>query len=715
MKKIFTLAISLFLTVAAAGQHKINPAGRHALTRFKGAAAASRATTDSVPVVGMIVRMAEGSTSALLEEAGFEVSADLGQIAVVRARITDVEKIVAMPRVKSVSFGNKRRMHMNTARAISGVDEAHAGIKANESIHSFTGEGVVAGLMDGGLYPNHLNFQGRVERLWHFTSEGVSKEYSVDIEDFSTDDKQETHATHVAGIMAGGYRGTATLKSGTGQMPYYGVAPDATLAFSCGELYDTNILQGVQNIIEYAEMQGKPAAINLSLGSNSGPHDGTDDFSAALDALGQRALICVSAGNEGADDMSIEKTFTASDKSVKTILYYNNLYSYGVDGLLDIWSSDGQPLTVSIGTVNSSGTISNVTTIPTSTNGAERTVSKGVSSSYGDVYYYSGIDENNGRHNVYLYFDVARPSSGRFAITVTGREGQIVNMYFEGKTEFTDKYSPGKDALSGFTAGSPDNSISGMGCGQNVLTVGAYSTTNSWQTLGAGNGSTGEKIGAHASFSSYGHDFSGRQLPEISAPGTAIMSSFSPAYVDGGYGDDYGESADDMVASAKSSRGTDYWGPMEGTSMSCPFVTGTLALWLQADPTLTMDDVRNILRNTSTNDSYTEAAPERFGYGKINVARGLEYILGKASIGSVTADDRGVIVTSIPSGYTVTVAGASHLSARLSDLQGRCVAEATAPGNRLELNADGLSAGVYLITVTGENLNYSTKVIRQHQ
>lgn len=721
MKKIFTLVFSMLLATAAVGQSKLNPAGRHALNRYKSERVVSRGMTDSVPVTAMIVRMAEGSTPSLLEEAGYEVTADLGPIAVVRARITDADSLAAMTQVRSLSFGEKRRLLMNAARAVSGVDEAHKGISNNGSTNQFTGDGVILGLMDGGLYPNHINFENRVERLWHFSGDdGTSKEYTATtVGQFSTDDKQETHATHVAGIMGGGYRGTATFKNSTttttGPMPHYGVAPDAALAFSCGELWDPNIIQGVKNIIDYAEEQGKPAAINLSLGSNSGPHDGTDDFSVALDELGKRALISVSAGNEGADNMSIEKTFTSSDKTVKTILYYNNLYSTGVAGLLDIWSSDGRPLTVKIGTANSSGSISNETTIPTSTNDEELTLSKGVSASYGDVSYYSGVDANSGRHNVYLYFDSSRPSTGRFAITVTGAAGQTVNMYFEGYTEFTNKYNPSGSALSGYTAGTPDNSINGMGCGSNVLTVGAYSTTNSWRTLGGTSGSTSESVGAHASFSSYGHDFSGRQLPEIAAPGTAIMSSFSPAYVDGGYGDDYGESADDMVVSAKSSRGTDYWGPMEGTSMSCPFVTGTLALWLQADPTLTIDDVRDVLKNTSTTDSYTSAAPERFGYGKINAARGLEYILAKASLGTVTADGRSVSVIATSSGFDITVAGASGLSASLYDLQGRTVASASSADNRLSVNAAGLAQGIYLLKVTGDNLNYSEKVILRHQ
>lgn len=714
MKKIVTLALSLFICLSATSQSKLNPAGRHALTLYKQEAVKSRAAVP--PTVTMLVRFDEESDADVLAESGYDVVGKYGPVALVRAAITEAENLASMKQVRSISFGNKRSMRMNAARATAEVDRAHTGITSGDVTHAFTGEGVILGLMDIGINPNHINFENRVERLWHFTGDdGSSTEYdATTVANFSTDDKSETHGTHVVGIMAGGYRGNVTTHNGsstvTGAFTHYGVAPGASLALSCGVAYDANILKGVENVISYAESQGKPVAVNLSLGSNGGPQDGTDDFSVALDALGERGLICVAAGNEGADDMSIEKTFTASDKTVSTILFYNNTYASSNDGILDIWGDDGETFTVKISSISSTGALTNTVTIPTSTNGSEYQLTSGVRS--GDVYYYSGVNPNNGRYNVYLYFDNALPpSKRRFAISVTGKADHKVNIYFGGYSTFSDRYSATSNAISGYTAGTPDNSINALGCGSNVITVGAFSTTTSWRSLDGYKSSTSQTVGDYASFSSYGHDFSGRQLPEISAPGTVIMSSFSSPYIDGGYG----ESSTDMVASVKNGTTTYYWGPMQGTSMSCPFVTGTIGLWLQADPTLTVDDVREVMKKTSTTDSYTTATPERFGYGKINAAKGLEYILNKASLGTVTDDGHNVIVIPTAEGYDVTAAGASSLSASLYDLQGRCIATAHSESNHLSISADAISAGVYILKVIGENLNYSTKVVRQHQ
>lgn len=698
---------------AAFSQSKISPSGRHAIAAFQRQSAQSRAGLEA-PQTGMIVRLAEGCDVSALTDAGFEVVADLGGMAVVRAAITDAERMAEMPQVRSISFGQKRRLLMDAARSASGVDAAHNGITVAGQTTSFTGAGVILGVMDSGLDPNHVNFSGRVERLWHYKSaDGTATAYTGStVGGFSTDDAQETHGTHVTGIMAGGYRGNVTTysaSSGTGN-PYYGVAPEAALAISCGELYDANILAGVEQIISYAETQGKPVAVNLSLGSNGGPMDGTDDFSVALDRLGERGIICVAAGNEGADNISIEKTFTASDNTVKTILYYNNRLVTSNIGTLDIWASDGTALTVKIGNVSSTGTVSNETTLVTNAT-SERTITKGVKSTGGYIYYTTGVDANNGRYNANLYFDESLPSTGRFAITVSGKAGQKVNITFSGYSALSNRYNgTSGTVLSGYTTGNPDNSINSMACGKNVLSVGAYSTQTSYRSLDGTLSTSGETLGSHASFSSYGKDFFDRKLPETSAPGTVIMSSFSTPYIKAGNGDDYGESADDMVAKVTSGSSTYYWGPMEGTSMATPYVTGVMGLWLQADPTLTMADVRDVLQKTSSTDSYTQAAPDRFGYGKIDAGKGLEYILTKASIGTVTDDNRAVVVLPTASGYDITAAGASRLSARLYDLQGRTVAEAYAAGNSLSLDASGVTGGIYVLRVSGDNFSWSTKI-----
>ena len=65
---------------------------------------------------------------------------------------------------------------------------------------------------------------------------------------------------------------------------------------------------------------------------------------------------------------------------------------------------------------------------------------------------------------------------------------------------------------------------------------------------------------------------------------------------------------------------------MPNPSSPLPAHSGIIALWLQADPTLDLDDIKEVLAHTSRNDQFTAAKPIRWGYGKIDAAAGLEYI-----------------------------------------------------------------------------------------
>jgi hypothetical protein len=65
---------------------------------------------------------------------------------------------------------------------------------------------------------------------------------------------------------------------------------------------------------------------------------------------------------------------------------------------------------------------------------------------------------------------------------------------------------------------------------------------------------------------------------------------------------------------------------LSGTSMACPTVSGIIALWLEANPKLTLANVKDVLANSCDNDEFTAKNPIRWGYGKINAKKGLDYI-----------------------------------------------------------------------------------------
>lgn len=78
--------------------------------------------------------------------------------------------------------------------------------------------------------------------------------------------------------------------------------------------------------------------------------------------------------------------------------------------------------------------------------------------------------------------------------------------------------------------------------------------------------------------------------------------------------------------------------------MAAPHVAGIIALWLQANPNLTYEDVRNIIKETSHNDEYTTNIwyiPSKnviqAGAGKIDALEGLRMITNTTTIQTIDA------------------------------------------------------------------------------
>lgn len=727
-----TLIAALMCMTAASGlcQSKISVDGLTYLDNYREQQTALKTlhgTGPSETVIAVIATLCNGYTSADVEAEGFTVTTDLGESVIVTMNVEDVERFAGLDCVQSLTFGGKKSLKVDGGRAATGVDAAHKGITVNGTTRSFTGNGVIVGMFDSGLEPNHINFlddagNPRLERLWVYTGEnGYGKEYKpVSIKGFETDDKTETHGSHVAGILTGSYKGKGTYAysapSTTGyastrrtnqDIPYYGVAYGATPVFGIGTLYDPNILDGVERIVNYAKTQGKPCVVNLSLGSNVGPHDGTDDFTNALNALGRDAIIVVSSGNEGDMDMSLTKTFTNSDTSVSTFLIPYASYATTIDSPIDIWASDNSPLTVSLLAYNTN--TKTTTTIATTSKAGTTTFSTKTGLSAGSGIIYASVNAANNRYNVYIY-----PKTGilpsynyNLMIKVEGKAGQKINMYYGGYGNFSSKN------VAGVTSGSPSESINSMATADNIISVGSFVTRMAFGILSDNSLYTtwGEKTGQISTFSSYGTMPDGTKLPQVLAPGSTIISSFNRYYVEG-TGATYDEGKDSMTGKAANGMKTDYWGVMDGTSMASPFAAGVIALWLEADPTLDIDGIKDVLANSCTTDSYTGSNPAAAGYGKINAEKGLKYILtNPASIGSVT-DDAGsrLLITLTDSGFDIVMGGEARFTATMYDLQGRAVTTAEGSDARATLDTVGLTPGIYVIAVQSPNLSVTRKV-----
>ncbi|HEU5359684.1 MAG TPA: S8 family serine peptidase, partial [Candidatus Deferrimicrobiaceae bacterium] len=206
----------------------------------------------------------------------------------------------------------------------------------------YTGAGTYVGIVDSGLSDSHLDFfyngdpsQPRVSYWYRGQSySGVDTEW---------------HGTHIAGIAAGnGFRSGGL---------FTGMAPGARLLVAKTTFTTVDIVQRVSDLLSFAG--ATPAAINLSLALNVGPHDGTSGFESGIGFLAtdgvapdRRQIIAVAAGNERTDGEHFQ-TVLPPFGSVNIPL---TLEDGGLESLVDLWAdgADRYTVTATLGTESAS-------------------------------------------------------------------------------------------------------------------------------------------------------------------------------------------------------------------------------------------------------------------------------------------------------------------------------------------------------------------------
>lgn len=738
MKKLYVF-VMLGAALTAGAQNKIDFAGRLAIDGVRLLEQQGGATREGNSVMSVSAAV-EQKFNVIVEfvsddiefgDINVEIISSIGNMAVVNATASQMESIAAMPEVKQVSLGFENNSLMYKARPAGKVDAIQTGSDGLGGVQ-YTGKGVVTGLYDTGLDVNHVNFiaedgSPRTKALWTYSSSGKVNSYLTadQISKYTTEDNTESHGTHVLGIMSGSYAGPATYaviasngKSAqlvkqtdeNSSIPFYGVATEADLAVSCGPLYDGNIVSGVQKIVEYAKSQGQPCVVNLSIGSNLGPHDGTDAVAKYLAELGKDAIICIAAGNEGADNISISTV----GETIKTFIVPS---SSGKSATVQFWGSDDQPFTVKfIGYNRSTGKEAFSYTLDQNLAGksvGQKDMAGFANAFTGTATLSSNVNTANNRYNVSASVNVNGTSSMIIAgFVIEPKENQSVDGFVNGWT-FSSESMPG------FTDGNANNSINDMACGENVVVVGSFTTAATWAALMSSEKvsllsySSRPAVGTISSFSSYGKTFAGKQLPDVCAPGEGIISSYSQYYVDKVGSDAVsGYIAGEYEAPKGFFSRNSPWGLMQGTSMACPFVAGVVAAWLQADPTLTIADVQNVIAKSSTKDFFTSSKANRWGAGKIDALSGLKEVIASAGINDVTADMSDVIVTSADGRtFEIYAAGAKKLHAELFSLSGLLAAATTADGDEAVLDAASVTPGVYVLKVNTGKTSKAQKIV----
>lgn len=602
-----------------------------------------------------------------LEELGIKVRFTLGNMV---AMEVPANKLMALQKVEEISYVSADEINQNTnkkARKTTGVDLVNTTEAAVENglPDAFTGEGVVLGVIDGGIDFQHAAFCNpdgttRIKKAI-ICGEKDLEEYTGDEIATMTADSRDSHGTHTAATAGGS-------DTGNGQK---GVAPKADLIL-CGlgtSFYNSYIIDCMKRIFAYADQVGKSAVISISLGSVIGLHDGSDSMSQAIEELTEKGtrpgrVVLVSTGNAADNCQSIIKKLDNETDQLKTVLgaigfnsknqakYKTVRYCFYADDYKDFKISL-KVVNIATGELMSVGTHLRNEFNETATIELEKSVVQTAKGGLATIYYLDYVD--------FLHMD---EENLRLALVVEpGSAGQTIKMVSNNNNSEEpcfDAPNKGFDFVAaGYTKGNADLACDVASCNDAVISVGSFVTRTRWTNWQGQSyayspstfaGKEPEE-GEISFFSSYCIDDNGIARPTLIAPGQGLISAscnYDTRFFlkkEPGVPDE--EKGLEVLIGSVDLNGRKSWYHLDqGTSMSCPHAAGIVTLWMQAKPTLTVNEIREVMKETCFNDKYTtdpsmiiSGNTTQAGYGKIDCLEGLKKILGVTSIEELKAYD----------------------------------------------------------------------------
>lgn len=598
----------------------------------------------------------DGNAAEVLRQYGCKELARVGDISIAAIPLSKLGALSCGRQVKRIETGRRCSIQMDTTRLVVNAEKVYTGEGLSQS---YTGRGVVVGVQDIGFDLTHPNFysadmsQYRIKALWDQLSRDtigstlyvgrdyVGRDALLELE-HPIDGETQTHGTHTAGIAAGsGAEGDGVVS------PYRGMACGADLVLVDNAADNASLIDpkdyykftyatdalGFKYIFDYAERMHQPCVINFSEGSSQDFH-GYDQLYYELLAklIGPGRIIVSSAGNDGARNsyihknigkeragafiMGNEKRFSCTAKSKQTFTFR-----------ISVYDNVASPQIVDISTVNVCNAQDSLLT--------DSLLVGGKKYKWRVLAYPNSYDTRETAYD----FQISSPSklgdSPQVSLQVMGRDADI-ELYRMSGYMFPHSLDPVLDAGDcRYTIFSPSSS-------PDVICVGSTSyRTQFVNYLGEKKVYDSGQKGIRSSFSAMGPTLDGRIKPDVMAPGQNIISSYSTFFIN---------NPKNVNASVKSDvrhfeyNGRTYaWNANAGTSMSAPVVTGAIALWLQADPTLTPADCLEIFAMTCSHYDTSLSYPNNlYGYGQIDVAAGLREVLRRKALGINTIGQKKV-------------------------------------------------------------------------
>ncbi len=533
----------------------------------------------------------------------------IGDIVTLKVGVNNVAQINQLENVTYLEIAGKITPMVNNAVLDLRADSVHNGLNLNQS---YTGKDVIIGVTDWGFDYSHPMFYDtalnntRILAAWdQFKTSGPAPsnmsygtEYVGESELLAAQSDTActyydyaTHGSHVAGIAGGGGAGIG-LK---------GVAFDANFLFTAIHLEMGAVIDAVSWMKTTASAENKRLVVNMSWGLYYlGPLDGTSLISQAMNSFTDAGVVIVtSAGNNGNDTFHIKKDFNQDTVSTRISFYPYSSHPSMWGQSISMWGQVNHSFKSKLQVFENGVVVMETPFYNTDINPGyiDSILVLGGDTVFFNIAIDSAHPQNNTPHmrlrvkNTHANF--------RIILKSTATNGTV---HYYNVTELSNGAGNWGMPLTG---GDSHYSIGEPACAEKVITIAAHNSE-----IRIPNGTVLD--GSLASFSSEGPTIDERQKPDVSAPGVSVGSSISS----------YTTESHTAFASTTFNGRTYDFARFSGTSMSSPATAGVVALILEANPTLTPAQVKEILITTTREDSKTGSIPAtgslEWGFGKVN-------------------------------------------------------------------------------------------------
>lgn len=534
-----------------------------------------------------------GDIEAVAQKEGILVERVNEQIAILVTPLDKAKQLLQYPEIEYMEAPKNFVYNLSQSLGTSCITPVQ-----NNLPYQLKGTGVLLGIIDSGINYAHPDFRNpdgttRIVSIWDQTIKGTPPVGYIEGSEYSREKINEAlkapnqferlaivpsedtlgHGTHVAGIAGGNGRSSG----GT----IVGVAPEAEFVIvklgnpAVSNLVRTaDIMLGVRYVLEKARQKNKPIAINLSLGMNEGPHNGTALIEIYLSDAAQewKNNIMVGAGNEGVTRNHVQGKVAQGEIQTAEFQIGPNKRTFN----FSVWQNSVDQLSFQLIAPNGQSTPRISYTTPT------RRYVIGNSIIYAA---FAGPSPLNG--NIEFGVFMGGVQSG-FILPGLWQLRIIGDNIVEGTFNIWGQTIAAAGSETFFLGNDPMITLTTPSTSPYVITVGAYNSVTNQIAPFSGRGYTRAPV---------------QVKPDLVAPGVDILA----ANYRGGYQ------------------------TLSGTSMATPHVTGSAALMMQwgivqnNNPFLYGESIRTYLLRGANRDVAGVTFPDpSWGYGKLCLKTSLD-------------------------------------------------------------------------------------------